>query len=93
MEMKKYFDVFAEANKHPKAEQFSKEARARIMLAETIYHERVNQALSIQELAKKAQTTSAVITRIENAQVSTSTDMIYRIFEALGKKKIELTFT
>jgi len=42
------------------------------------------------ELAKKAGTTPAVISRIENAQVSAGIDLIYKIFKALGKKSLNL---
>jgi len=46
--------------------------------------------MSVTQPVKK--TTPAVISRIENAQVSTGIDMIYRIFKALGKDKVELNF-
>ncbi len=92
MKAKKYYDVFREAGKHPKAKKFSEEIRARILLAEEIHRERVAQSLSMQILAEKAETTPAVISRIENAQVSTGIDLICRIFKALGKDKVELKF-
>lgn len=93
MKAKKYSDVFTEAANHPKAERFAEDVRARIALAEAIHRERVSQSLSMQSLAEKANTTPAVISRIENAQVSTGIDMIYRIFRALGKDRVELDFT
>ena len=92
MKAKKYYDFFKDAADHPKAEKFAEEVRARIALAEAIHRERVLQSLSMQSLAEKADTTPAVISRIENAQVSTGIDMIYRIFKALGKDKVELSF-
>jgi len=92
MKTKKYFDVFGDTAKHPKSEEFSKNVRARIALAEAIHNERVSQSLSMQSLAEKANTTPAVISRIENAQVSTGIDMIYRVFRTLGKDQIHLNF-
>jgi len=92
MKEKKYFDVFGEAGRHPKAEKFAEEVRARIVLAEAIHQERISQSLSMKMLAEKAHTTPAVISRIENAQVSTGIDVIYRIFKALGKNKVEFNF-
>ncbi len=92
MKAKQYVDVFGEAGKHPKAEKFAGEIRARILLAEAIHRERVAQSLSMQMLAEKAKTTPAVISRIENAQVSTGIDLICRIFRALGKDSVELKF-
>ena len=44
----------------------------------------------MEELAQKAYLTPALVSRIENAQVSTEIEVIFRIFKALGKEKIEL---
>jgi transcriptional regulator with XRE-family HTH domain len=49
------------------------------------------QSLSMKDLAEKAHTTPAIISRIENAQVSAGIDLIMRIYCALGKEKIELS--
>lgn len=92
MKAKQYDDIFEEAGKHPEAEKFAEEIRARILLAEAIHRERTAQSLSMQMLAEKAATTPAVISRIENAQVSTGIDLICRIFKALGKDRVELKF-
>ncbi|MDM8549930.1 helix-turn-helix domain-containing protein [Desulfobacterales bacterium HSG2] len=72
MKAKKYFDVFGEADKHPKAEKFAEEVRARIVLAEAVHQERVSQSLSMKMLAEKAHTTPAVISRIETKQTKRS---------------------
>lgn len=92
MKIKQYSNVFAEAKQHPKFEQYCEEHLARILLAKEIHQARLNNNLSMKELADKASTTPAVISRIENAQVSTGIDLIYRIFKSLGKDKIELRF-
>jgi len=92
MKAKKYTDVFAQAKKHPQYKAYLEESKARIQLAEALYKERNFQSLSMAELAKKAGTTPAVISRIENAQVSAGIDLIYKIFKALGKKELNLMF-
>ncbi|OQW88990.1 MAG: hypothetical protein BWK78_07950 [Thiotrichaceae bacterium IS1] len=90
MKAKQYFDVFEEASKHPQAKQFSEESRARMILAQAVYRERMAQSLSQAKLAEKSHVSAAVISRIENSQSSTSIEVIYKIFRALGKPKIEL---
>jgi ribosome-binding protein aMBF1 (putative translation factor) len=87
---KQYADIFAQAHLHPKAEQFYQESMARIRLAETLYRERVSQSLSKVELARRAFTSPAVISRIESAQVAPKFDVLFRIFKALGKEKLEI---
>jgi ribosome-binding protein aMBF1 (putative translation factor) len=90
MKIKKYTDVFAQAREYPEYKTYLKEAKARIRLAEALYAERHSKKLTMAQLAKKAGTTPAVISRIENAQVSAGIDLIYKIFKALGKKEINL---
>ena len=91
--MKNNHNIFKDAQKHPKALQWREEAIARIRLAEKVYKARTELSLSMAELAEKAHTTAAVISRIENAQVSAGIDLIFKIFKALGKKKIEFSFS
>jgi ribosome-binding protein aMBF1 (putative translation factor) len=90
MKTKAYTNVFQEAKKHPKAKVFLAESKARIRLAEALHKERMAQKLTMAELAKKASTTPAVISRIENAQVSAGIDVICRIFIALGKSQLKI---
>lgn len=90
MKNKNYSNVFAEAKKDPKYKGYLEEAKARIKLAEALHQERSFQSLSMAELAERAGTTPAVISRIENAQVSAGIDLIYKIFRALGKKELNL---
>ncbi|OGJ52032.1 hypothetical protein A2335_04500 [Candidatus Peregrinibacteria bacterium RIFOXYB2_FULL_32_7] len=92
MKTKKYSNIFTEAEKHPKAKIYLEDAKARIRLAEAIHKERTYQSLSMADLAEKAETTPAVISRIEHAQVSAGIDIITRIFLALGKTELKLKF-
>lgn len=89
---KKYTNVFAQAMAHPQAEQFSQESKARLYLAVALHKARSNRGFSMAQLAKKAGTTPAMISRIENRQVSAGIDMVYRLFKALGEKKLTLEF-
>ncbi len=90
MKTKKYADVFAQAKRNAKYKIYKEEARARIHLAQALHAARESQSLSMSALAKKAGTTAAVISRIENAQVSAGIDLIYKLFKALGKKELRL---
>lgn len=92
MKAKQYSNVFDQAKQHPKGGVFLQEAHARIRLAEALNRERMSQSISMAELAKRASTTPAVVSRIENAQVSAGIDIIARLFEALGKKNVTISF-
>lgn len=61
-------------------------------LMNAIIGARIEKKLTQQQLAKKAKTTQAVISRIQNATVSPTLDLIQRIAEAMGKK-LEIRFT
>ena len=58
---------------------------------EEIIKARIEKKLSQRELAKKAKTTQAVLSRIENMTVSPSIQLVQRIAEAMGKK-LEIKF-
>ncbi|EIJ43377.1 putative transcription factor, MBF1 like protein [Beggiatoa alba B18LD] len=95
MKVKDYSAVLVtldEVKQHPKYQAYVDENRARLHLAEIIHNARVAHHLSMKELAEKAHTTPAVISRIENAQVSAGIDVIYKIVKALGMNKLVLEF-
>lgn len=52
---------------------------------QTLISARVNQRISQRELAKRAGTTQAVISRIENKSVNPSINLVNRLFQALGQ--------
>ena len=60
------------------------------VLAEII-KARIEKKLSQRQLAKKAKTTQAVLSRIENMEESPSIQLVQRIAEAMGKK-LEIKF-
>ncbi|MFH1712826.1 MAG: helix-turn-helix transcriptional regulator [Candidatus Jacksonbacteria bacterium] len=83
---KKIIDPMLKARRHPKFKEYSKDARARILLATAIYDARVKQGLSQQKLAKNAQTTQKVISKVENGQVNFGVDLLFKILQNLKLK-------
>jgi plasmid maintenance system antidote protein VapI len=90
MSVKKYFDVFAWADTHPQAKQFYEESLARIHLGEVVYKERTAQSLSVQELAQRSHLSAKTIRAIENSENSVKMETLFKLYRALGKKKLEL---
>ncbi len=90
MKIKRYSNVMAEAKKNPEFEQFSETYRMRIRLAELLYQERTARQLTIPELAERVHISPIIISQIEDAQISTSIDLICKLFKALGKSNLVL---
>lgn len=76
-------DPIAEARKGKYFEQYSKEAKERIKLGVEIYNVRAALNMSQQELAKKAQTTQKVISKVENGDVNIGFALLNRIASVL----------
>lgn len=87
-----YNNIFKQARDHPEYKKYYNDSQAKLLLAEKIYNARSEAKLTMKELAEKANTTAAVISRIENAQVSAGIDLISRIFLALGINEVVLKF-
>jgi transcriptional regulator with XRE-family HTH domain len=77
-------DPIAEARKGKYFNKYSKEAKERIKLGVEIYNTRENLKISQQELAKKAETTQKVISKIENGDVNVGFSLLNRIADVLG---------
>jgi transcriptional regulator with XRE-family HTH domain len=77
-------DPIAEARKGKYFNKYSKEAKERIKLGVEIYNTRENLKISQQELAKKAETTQKVISRIENGDVNVGFALLNRIGKVLN---------
>jgi len=77
-------DPMAEARKHFQFKRYSQDAYSRIDLAIEMYDYRKKEKLSQKELAVKAFTTQKVISKIENADMNMSWDLITRVLNALG---------
>lgn len=77
-------DPIAEARKGKYFNKYSKEAKERIKLGVEIYNNRESLKISQQDLAKKAQTTQKVISKIENGDVNVGFSLLNRIADVLG---------
>lgn len=78
--------------KNPEFKKEWEKSEPHYQLMSAIIKARVEKKLTQQQLAKKAKTTQAVISRIQNATVSPTLDLVQRIAEAMGKK-LEIKFT
>lgn len=71
--------------KDPEFRKIWEEGEADYQLGRQIIQARIDKKISQRELAKKAKTTQAVISRIESSSVSPTLQMASRIAIALGK--------
>ena len=77
-----------------KNKEFRKEwekSEPHYQLMSAIIKARIEKKLTQKELAIRAKTTQAVISRVQNATVSPTIDLLQRIAEGLGKK-LEIKF-
>lgn len=77
-------DPMAEARKGKYFEKFSREAMERIRLGVEIYNTREALGMSQQKLAKEAQTTQKVISRVESGDVNIGFALLNRIASVLN---------
>lgn len=93
--MRKMISFESVLKEHLKDPEFRKEwerSEPEYQLNRAIIRARIDKKMTQKELAKKAKTTQAVISRIQNSSVSPTLAMVQRIAEALGKK-LEIKFT
>lgn len=82
-------------NKQLKDSKFRKEwdkLEPQYQITRELIRARIEGKISQRELAKRAKTTQAVISRIENMSVSPSVGLLQKIASALNKK-LEVKFT
>ena len=77
--------------KDPEFRRLWEEGEADYQLGRQIIQARIDKKLSQRELAKRVNTTQAVISRIESLDVSTTLQMASRIARAFGKN-LQLRF-
>lgn len=77
--------MIADRMKSPSFRKIWEEGEADYQLGRQIIQARIDKKLSQRELAKRANTTQAVISRIESLDVSTTLQMASRIARAFGK--------
>ena len=87
------FDQYLkEQLKDPKFRKEWDRTEAAYQVTRELIRARIEGKISQRELAKKAKTTQAVLSRIENMSVSPSIGLLQRIAQALGKN-LEVKFT
>lgn len=84
-------DILAEDLKNPKFKKEWDRLEPAYQAQRALIKARIETKMSQRQLAKKAKTTQAVISRIENMTVSPSINLLQRIAEAFGKK-LEISF-
>ncbi len=67
-------------------------AQARLNVALEITKERERAGLSQKQLASKLKTTQSVISRIEGGKQNVSLELLQRLAEAFGKRRVEVMF-
>lgn len=72
--------------RNPEFKKAWEESETEYQLSRTLIEARLLQKLSQRELAKKAQTTQAIISRIESMSMNPSVGLLKRLAGALGSK-------
>lgn len=85
-------DYINQQLKDPKFKKEWDKSEAAYQVTKELIKSRIEGKISQRELAEKAKTTQAVISRIENMTVSPSIGLLQRIASALGKN-LEVRFT
>lgn len=85
-------DFLKEQLKDPEFKKEWDKSEVAYQVGRELIKSRIEKKLSQRMLAKKAKTTQAVISRIENMSVSPSVNLLQKIALALGKK-LEISFT
>lgn len=92
--MKKLYldDLLKEQLKDPEFKKEWDKSEAAYQVGRQLIKSRIEKKMSQRQLAKKAKTTQAVLSRIENMSVSPSVNLLQKIAWALGKK-LEISFS
>jgi predicted transcriptional regulator len=85
-------DYLNQQLKNPKFKKEWDMSEASYQITRELIKVRLENNVSQRELAKRAKTTQAVLSRIENMSVSPSIGLLQKIAQALGKK-LEIRFT
>ena len=84
-------DYLEQQLKNPKFKKEWDKSEAAYQVTRALIEVRLKDKISQRELAKRAGTTQAVISRIENMNVSRSIRLLERIADSLGKR-LEIRF-
>lgn len=81
-------DHLRESLNHPEFKKAWEETEVEYQLAKELIEKRLYKKMSQRELAKKAETTQAVISRIETMEANPSLSLLKKIAETLDKKLV-----
>lgn len=85
-------DYLKEQLKNPKFKREWDKLEPQYQVTRELIKARIERKISQRELARKAKTTQAVLSRIENMSVSPSIGLLQKIASALGKN-LKIKFT
>ena len=89
--MTSFEELLAKQLKNPEFKKEWEESEASYQAGRLVIQERLAKSLSQRQLAKRANTTQAVISRVEGFGVNPSVLLLSKIAKALGKK-LEIRF-
>lgn len=92
MKTYKFRQHLKESLRNPKFKKAWEESEAEYQISRALIAARLDKKISQRELAKKANTTQAVISRLENMSANPSIGLIQKVASALNLKlKVQLT--
>ncbi len=91
VKLESFDDYLKEQLKNPEFKKLWDEGEAQYQATRQLIKARIEKKMSQRQLAKKAKTTQAVISRIENLAVNPTIGLLQKIGKALGKR-MEIRF-
>ncbi|MBU1118200.1 helix-turn-helix transcriptional regulator [Patescibacteria group bacterium] len=88
MKLLSFDQYFKNSLKDPEFKKLWEESNPKYQLSRQIIKKRLEKKMSQQDLAKKARTTQAIISRLENSTLNPSLELIERISVGLGSNLI-----
>jgi len=86
MKLLSFEEYFQNSLKDPEFRKLWEESDVEYQLSRQIIKKRLDKKMSQQDLARKARTTQAIISQIENSNLNPSLDLLKRISTGLGSK-------
>lgn len=86
MKLLSFEEYFQNSLKDPKFKKLWEDSDVEYQLSRQIIRKRLEKKMSQKELAKKAGTTQAIISQIENSSLNPSVNLLKRISVGLGSK-------
>lgn len=86
MKLLSFNKYFKESMKDPEFKKLWENNQVEYQLSRQIIKKRLDKKISQQELAKRAKTTQAIVSRLENSNFNPSLNLLKRISVGLGSK-------